>query len=90
MTWAKTPPWETTSGLAGCPVTEVPRRWAEASQALPEIGVSCGLRGPSACLGDGGALPVAGLKRGLCRVQRRKEARGHLGRQARSKQKCWG
>lgn len=68
-----------TSGLAGCPVTEVLRRWAQGSQALPEIGVSCGLREPSACLGDGGALPVAGLKRGLGRVQRRKEAHGHLG-----------
>lgn len=75
--------------LAGCPVTELLRRWAEGLRGPPAIGVSCGLKVPNACLGDGGPTTCGRTQNGgLGRVQSRREARVNLGPRARRKEKC--
>lgn len=61
----------------------------KASKTLPELEVSCGLKAPSACLGDGGQVPVAALDWGFGRAKRRRDARVNLGPRARRKEKIF-
>lgn len=57
------------------------------SKALPEVEVRGGLKGPRACLGDGGQLPVAALEGGFGRAQSG-EAPVNLGARAGRKKTC--
>lgn len=61
----------------------------DVSKTLPVTEVSCGLKGPRACLGDGGQLPVAALEWGFGRAQSSGEVPVSLGPRARRKEKIF-